>query len=300
MILVHGKGTALNNLKAVERRAKCKLITQTTILSLIDKPKEKGAIQREKAYWNTYHCQNKIVTSENRMYAPQCKNRICTYCCGIRKAELVNKYLPVLQTWTHPYFITLTVRAVAVGRLALMIKGINRAFRQIKAKHAKRGERGTGLKLSGLKSLECNFNPKDRTYNPHLHLIVPDRETAELLIDEWLKKWTKKYTHRDAQNMRIVKDKEKDLIEVIKYEAKIFTEQDGKKKRGKKGTAVIYARALDNIYAAMKGCRLIEKFGFKLLKTIKPKTESKLVEDGIVWQYGLKSSHLITEEHENT
>ena len=74
----------------------------------------------------------------------------------------------------------------------------------------------------------------------------------------------KKFTHRDAQNLRKVADKEKDLIEVIKYETKVFTERDGKKSRGKKGTAKIYIRALDNIYAAMKGCRIIDRFGFNV------------------------------------
>ncbi len=44
--------------------------------------------------------------------APHCKNRFCTYCCGIRKAELITKYLPVLQTWKAPHFVSLTIRAV--------------------------------------------------------------------------------------------------------------------------------------------------------------------------------------------
>lgn len=300
MIVLYGKGTALNNSKAVERRAKCKLITQTTMLTLIDVAKEKGAFDRVKSYWNTYHCQNKIITSGNRMYAPHCKNRFCTYCCGIRKAELINKYLPILQTWEEPYFVTLTVKAVKATRLRLMIEAINKAFCQIKGKHSKRGERGTGTRIMGLKSLECNFNPIYRTYNPHLHLIVPDKETAELLINEWLEKWTTKYTHRDAQNYRKVEDKEKDLVEVIKYETKIFTEPDSKKKKGKKGTAIIYTRALDNIYAAMKGARLIDKFGFKLPKTEKTKTEGKLVEDCMIWQYDLNNRDWLNEDHEST
>src|SRR4051812_2684111 len=107
LIILHGKGADLTNQKAVQRRARCKLITQTTMLQLIDVAKEKDAKDRVKAYWNTYHCQNQIFTSNGRMYATQCKNRFCTYCCGIRKAELINKYLPVLQTWNESYFVTL-------------------------------------------------------------------------------------------------------------------------------------------------------------------------------------------------
>jgi plasmid rolling circle replication initiator protein Rep len=134
--------------------------------------------------------------------------------------------LPVLQTWKDVHFVTLTIKAVKAPRMPVMIKAMNQAFRLVKAKNAKRSKRGTGQKLMGLKSLECNFNPKTKTYNPHLRLLVPSREMAEKIIDEWLQLWTKRYTHRDAQNCRIVEDTEKYLIELIKYEAKIFTEPD--------------------------------------------------------------------------
>jgi hypothetical protein len=116
--------------------------------------------------------------------------------------------------------------------MPVMIKAMNQAFRLVKAKHGKRSKRGTGQKLMGLKCLECNFNPK--TYNPHLHLLVPSREMAEKIIDERLQIWTKRYPYHDAQNCRKVEDTEKYLIEVIKYEAKTFTEPDGKRKPDKK------------------------------------------------------------------
>jgi hypothetical protein len=300
MIAVYGKGTELTNSKAVQRRARCKLITQTTMLQLIDVAKEKGAMDRVKAYWNTYHCQNIIFTSKGKMYAPHCKNKFCTYCCGIRKAELINKYLPVLQTWDEPHFVTLTVKAVKAGQLQKIIKGLNRAIRLIISKYRKKAQRQSGIKLIGLKTIECNFNPKNRTYNPHLHLIVPNKQMADILVDEWLRIWTNKYTHRGAQHYRKVEDKEKDLIEVIKYEAKIFTEPDGKKKGGKKGTAKIYVRALDHIYAAMKGIRLIDRFGFNAPKAEKVKGESRLTEDYMQWEYDLKSRDWLNEEHECT
>jgi hypothetical protein len=300
LILLHGKGADLTSPKAVKRRARCKLITQTTILQLIDVAKEKGAKDRVKAYWNTYHCQNNVYTCNGRMYATQCKNRFCTYCCGIRKAELINKYLPVLQTWDEPYFVTLTVKAVKAGQLLKMIKGLNRAFGLINAKYRKKSQRGTGIKLTGLKTIECNFNPKYRTYNPHLHVIVPNKQMAEILVNEWLSIWTKKFTHRDAQHYRKVDDKEKDLIEVIKYETKIFTEPDGKRSRGKKGSTKIYIRALDNIHAAMKGIRLIDRFGFNAPKAEKVKPQSRLTEDYMQWCYDLKYRDWLNEEHEST
>lgn len=299
LILLHGSGADLTSAKAVERRARCKLITQTLMLKLVDVAKEKGATDRVKAYWNTYHCQNNVYTSNGRMYATQCKNRFCTYCCGIRKAELINKYLPVLQTWKEPYFVTLTVKAVKAGQLPKMIKALNRGFARINAKFRKQSQRGTGCKLMGLKTIECNFNPKNRTYNPHLHLIVPTKEMAERLVGEWLRLWTKKFTHRDAQNYRRVENKEKDLIEIIKYETKVFTEPDGKKSRGKKGSAKIYIRALDNIHAVMKGIRLLDRFGFNAPKVEKVKAESRLTDDYMQWHYDLTNRDWVNEEHES-
>lgn len=245
--VLYGKGSDITNDKAVQGCARCKLITQTTILKLIDVARERGAKDRVNAYWNTYHCQNLIYTSNGRMYAPHCKNRFCTYCCGIRKAELINKYLPIMQSWNEPYFLTLTIKAVKAPALTKAIKAMNRAFSLINARYRKRAQRNKGHKLIGLKNIECNFNPKNKTYNPHFHLIVPEKEMAKTIIDEWLAIWTSRFTHRDAQNMRKVRDTEKDLIEVIKYETKIFTEPEGKKSRGKKGSAKVYIRALDNI-----------------------------------------------------
>src|SRR5438477_9739244 len=255
MVYLYGKGSDIGNQKSIQRRARCKLINQKTMTKLANIAREKGAHDREKAYWNTYHCQNRIVTANGRLYAPQCKNRFCTYCSGIRKAELINKYLPVIKNWEEPFFVTLTIKAVKGHLLASRIKALNRGFRIIIAKYRKRCQRDKAPRLMGLKTMECNFNATLRTYNPHLHVIVPDRAAAEIIINEWLKLWTAAFTHRDAQHFRRVKDEERDLVEVIKYEAKIITDPNGKKKKTRRGSAKIYAGALDNIYAAMKGAR---------------------------------------------
>jgi hypothetical protein len=87
---------------------------------------------------------------------------------------------------------------------------------------------------------------------PHFYIIVPDEATAEILWADWLALWTPEFAGRWSQNCRKVEDREKDLIEVMKYEAKIFTEPDVKKGQGNKGTAKIYMRALDNIVCSQK------------------------------------------------
>ncbi|MBK9631976.1 MAG: hypothetical protein IPO62_13080 [Saprospiraceae bacterium] len=93
-------------------RAKKKLITQSIILSLIDVARIKKDVIMEKAYWNAYHCQSKIIEADGRLYGNYCKNRFCTLCSGNRKADIINMYLPVLKNWSDPYFVTLIARSV--------------------------------------------------------------------------------------------------------------------------------------------------------------------------------------------
>jgi hypothetical protein len=111
VIIIKGNGSDLGNKDVLKGRAKRKLITQKTVLSLIDVAKNNGEDERIKSYWNAYHCQNKVYTAEGKLFAKYCKNRFCTSCCSIRKAELINKYFPLIQQWQEPYFVTLTLKA---------------------------------------------------------------------------------------------------------------------------------------------------------------------------------------------
>jgi plasmid rolling circle replication initiator protein Rep len=64
------------------------------------------------------------------------------------------------------------------------MKAMKRAFKRILTKCNKRHQREKGPKIIGIKSLECNFNPERRTYNPHYHVIVPNWEIAILIKRE--------------------------------------------------------------------------------------------------------------------
>lgn len=269
--IVCGAGSEIGDKKVWKGRAKRKMISQTLNLRLIEAVEKKGEPERKRAYWNAYHCQNRVTRHDGRIYGKYCKNRTCTLCCSIRKAEIINRYLPVIQTWDDPFFVTLTVRAVPAKKLNLWICGFQKAFRQIREKLKKRHQREQGLKFMGIKSLECNFNPKARTYNPHLHLIVPNEAVADALIREWQEKWTSQHTSPRAQHKRRVKCVERDLVETIKYGSKVFTDPDVKNKG--KCPPHVYAAALDTIFEAMKPHRIFERFGFNLPKT---KKESKV------------------------
>ncbi len=264
---VYGRGADANDLALLHKWAKRKMITQKVALALIDVCDKKGAHERKQSYWNAYHCLSDMTVANGRIYGKYCKTRCCTICSAIRKATMVNKYLPVIRQWENPYFVTLTVKAQKHHRLNFIMDGMHKAFRQIKDTHKKRDQRGTGKKLIGLRSLECNFNPIAKTYNPHFHIIVPDRETAKTLVVDWQRKWTKKFTSSYAQHMKEIYNCETALIEVVKYGSKIFTEPDVKNKKDSKTPPAIYIDALDNILTAFDGRKLLQSFGFTLPAT---------------------------------
>ena len=143
--------------------------------------------------------------------------------------------MPVIQTWEQPYFVTLTIKAVQAARLRSLLRKVMQGFKMIKDNYRKGNLRGTGIKLIGVKSLECNFNPKAKTYNPHLHLIVASKEIADILKSEWLSLWTCKWANSKAQRSRKVENTERDLIEIVKYDSKIFTKLDFNQKAKTKG-----------------------------------------------------------------
>lgn len=267
-IYVIGKGTKMNNTKVLLQRAKKKTITQKVSLSLIDIAKRRGETKIEKSFWHTYHCQNSIISSNGKLFGQYCKNRFCTICCGIRKAELINRYYSTIKTWEEPYFVTITARSVPAKNLRRRIEQMLEGFNILIERNKKRHQRGKGIKLIGIKSLECNFNPIPRTYNPHFHLIVANRAMAELIVKEWLELLSKKFALSVAQKIIKVNNLDKMLIEIIKYGSKIFTRPD---KEDKKRTPFVYTSALYNILAAMRGHRIFDRFGFNLLKQHKTK-----------------------------
>ncbi|HWY34584.1 MAG TPA: hypothetical protein VNX68_08050, partial [Nitrosopumilaceae archaeon] len=89
LITLRGQGSDLSNEMMQNNRCKKKLVTQTLMLNLIKIAETKKNKRLIKSFWNTYNCQNNIKTFEGRAYSEYCKNRFCTVCLGIRKAELI-------------------------------------------------------------------------------------------------------------------------------------------------------------------------------------------------------------------
>lgn len=278
--IVNCKGVDLSNAETVHSKAKRKQISQIIAVKLAELSISKGNELLAQKFWNTYHCLNKVEVAEGKMFGKYCKNRICTVCSSIRKAEIINKYFDEIKKWPDPHFVTLTCKSVAAYKLEALMKNMLLGLHKIIEKYKKRNQRETGKRLIGIRSLECNFNPVARTYNPHFHMIVPDKETGDIFIEEWLSRpllkrtktrWTIQYAQK---NLKIV-DIERCLIEVVKYSTKIFTGPEGK---GKTGMNVkLYIKALYNILESMQGKRIFDRFGFDLSNTA-GKKEFPLIE----------------------
>ncbi len=279
---------------------KRKQMTSIVALNLVTVAEKKGRSERYiKQYWKAYHCLEEVTTSDHKLYGIYCKTRICTVCNAIRKAELITKYLPIAKTWPDPHFVTLTVPAIKADKLNrymqdLMIRG----FKEIIEKYRKPSERGTGKKLMGLRSLECCFNPSKQTYNPHFHVLVPDKETGEILIKEWLIKWRRVKAKRAAQDIRPVEETERDMSETIKYGTKMLTDPEAKKFKGKKRDPFIYVSAIDNILYSMRRKRLVEHFGFKVPKCTKLRISHKAT-NYEYWKFNKENCDWVSFEDES-
>lgn len=281
---MNGNGSDLTNDKAIKGRAKRKMITNKMILSLADIAKENRDREMLQGYWNTYYCQSKIYTANGKLYGKYCKNRTCLLCCSIRKADIMNRYLPFMRLWENPYLLTITAKSVSLERLPKRMVSMINGMKIIISKYRKRNQRNTGIKLKGIRSLECNFNPLRQEYNPHLHIIVETKEMAEIIRNEWLRMCPRRLANPAAQKISKIYNNETALIEVVKYGSKIFTEPDVNNKASKNPDRDIYAAALHNIFRSMKGLRIFERFGFNLPKSEKS-SNSKIVKEYHQWMF---------------
>lgn len=288
VIIVNGKGGDLSKTGALQAKAKRKVISQKMSLALIDAVKEKNnQAEMSKGFWNTYHCQNKLTTANGRIYTKYCKNRHCAICNTNRTADIINRYMPIVEKWPDPYHVVLTMKSPPYYKLRDRFDGVLRYFNRIVGKYKTQNQREGTKRLIGLRSLECNYNPKTKTYNPHLHVIVPDKETADILVTEWLLECNKVkfYASKNAQwKSPLRENRNEGLMELVKYGTKIFTEPNPNKKVKGNGDRTIYAAAMLNILTSLKGLRLFERFGFNLPKeSNKQSVGASVVQDYEDW-----------------
>ena len=299
---LNGKGIDLGNLTVMERRAKRKLISKTLAMQLIPMARADHNWKWEARFSNTLQCQDELKTVDGRSYSKYCKERCCTICLANRKGEKINLYLPVVEDMPDPHFLTITAQSVGKDGLKIRVHDIARAIRTLIARYKKRSQRGKGIKFYGIWCLESNFNPLRLTYNPHIHMILPSEYAAETFLNDWMQYWKDKGVSVDRKGQhyrRLNKDRQRDLIEIVKYGSKIFTEPDIAERMRlglPKKPSFIYVRALYNILLAMDGLDIFNTFGIKLPKRKKPRKMVTKATDAIDWNYDLAAPDWINED----
>ena len=233
--------------KKYQKRAKAKAISNAITMRLVDVKSP-----MTKYYWRAYHCSNIITQTGQTLIGSYCNTRHCLVCNRIRTAKAIHGYSkPLLELskstskHSHCLFSTLTRQSVKGEDLKRVITQMNSNYRNIQ----KNLKNTYGVTLKGIRKFECNYNPLEDTFNPHFHLVVGGKP-CEILLQKtlWLNQYSKEEATPKAQ--KIMPTSEGFELELFKYMTKMVYE-DGH----------IFPEALDTIFRAIRGKRIIQPFG---------------------------------------
>lgn len=275
--------TTKQDQRKLTNRAKRKYLSTALSLSLVDVVKEYQNRSNDleqfnenqafkRSYWNMYHCSRKLETSNGKLIGKYCKNRLCVVCSAIRTANLMKKYLPVIESWLDEdkvYFLTFTVPNCKAEHLKDTIRSMQDIIKKIQQSLKKRYQRAKKPPIQGLRKLECTYNSLRKDFHPHYHLLIKGKAAAEAFMEQWMNRTEHLKTSSKAQdiseaNMGAGK-------ELFKYFTKVITTEKSSNGTNKR---LIYAEAVHTIFKAIKGVRTFQNFGFKLPK--EDKTEEQL------------------------
>ena len=243
-----------NTLLSLRKRAKAKFFTNsyTRALASLKSP-------LQKSYNNTiFGCANLLKQTDNKITGSYCNNRWCVVCNRIRTAKLINGYQKSLDELPDKHFVTLTIPNVSGQLLGATILLMIKKFTNLRKYLHKKG-----IKIVGLRKIECTYNPITNTFHPHFHLIVSTRMIAEIMQQEWLKRYPD--AKEIAQDIRPAENGYH--LELFKYFTKIISKD------------AIYISALDCIFQSMKGLRVFQSMGIKKVTEEIEELQSQTIED---------------------
>ena len=214
----------------------------------------------KKSYWNTYYCANTLNQLGGKITGSYCKNRWCLVCNRIRTAVTINAYRDIINSWHDKQFVTLTIQNVKAEELSKTIDTMINNFTNIN-----RAIKRRALPMKLVRKLEVTYNPISDEYHPHFHIIVEGREVAELIREEWLKRYPSPLALPIAQDIKPCTS-ETQLLELFKYFTKIISNTSKTKDRNGiyNKSQFIYINALDVIFNSIAGKRTFQNYGFKL------------------------------------
>jgi hypothetical protein len=214
-----------------------------------------------------------LIKDDGRTESRYCGTRFCSVCNGIRTNKLVNKLSPVMEgrKW---WMVVLSCQNVPEHELRAEIERYKDTLSRID-KHFKNNKCKKG---NGFYVFEITYNLKTNTYHPHIHMMVDNDVTADLILSLWLKynqpKKVRYHALRDRGNKVTPFDESKGkgiVVEMVKYLTKVVKVD----KEAKQINA--NCRALNVAYNALNGLRIYQSFGD--LRNIAEPTDEEIIQE---------------------
>lgn len=239
--------------KCTQKKAREKARVKYLSNGLANALKKLDSSPLHNSYLSTYYCSSVMIEHEGKLITTYCKNRWCLTCNRIRIANLINGYRLEIEAMKDPYFVTLTCRTVDAENLKNRIDEMIKEWRMIYE-----NSRGQKRKLKGIRKLECTARPGGK-YHPHFHFMLDGKESAEWVLEQWLKRWPQE-SEREAQDLR--KANKGSCLELFKYFTKLITKQiQPGLFNSKTIVKFMHAERLDVIFQAMRKRRVYDAFG---------------------------------------
>jgi hypothetical protein len=204
-------------------------------------------------YQGALNCSKVVLQEGSKLNMMRCKKKFCQTCSRIKTADMINGYYEALMSLGQLYFVTLTAPTVKGRQLKSEINKRLKAFQRVKDRLRKRG-----IKLNGMRKLECTFTEEGK-YHPHFHFIQLGAMESKALLEEWLKEFPK--ASIKAQDITPVINITS-FKELFKYGAKETVKN-----------VDIPGEALHTIYKAFEGVRNFQAYGKVKKAKYKPQAE---------------------------
>lgn len=236
-------------LETFNKRARSKFLQEPLIQALVGLG---GPLTKE--YTETLLCAQIIEQRGDKLTANYCGRRWCRVCNRIRTGKLINGYQAAIDQMPNQSFLTLTVPNVPAEELHGKMREMVRTMQKIQDQRRKNKRPG----VNSIRKLECTYNATRNDYHPHFHIITSTREEAEYILDQWLSR----YPTSDARGQDIRAASKP--LELFKYFTKL-TSKTTAWSSNQTGLTVeeqwAYPEALDVIFQAIKGMRIIQPTG---------------------------------------
>ena len=241
-----GKGTTVQDtIKRLQKRAGRKYFSIPVHIRLAELCND-----REQYYRNCIYCASTLIQeADGRIRTSYCNGRLCPICQAIRTAKAMNKYVPLIETFNDPHFLTLTRTTVQARALPDTVERMCNEFSLSNRTLAKRG-----IKVHGLRKLEITCNHETGKFHPHFHCIVEGEEVANALLDQWLKRNATTAQRVGQELQRIIAGDPEALRTMFGYVTKLVTPYES-------GKIPVPAECLDIIVSALFKRRTLQPYG---------------------------------------